>query len=93
MSNEEVLEKYKYNPEQSLFENGFTKLKCSFEKTFESESGNITVFDYDYCIHGEGLEAVNTIIGQELLDCEEGDVVQIQNGSYLNEVEVVSITN
>ena len=73
LSNEEVLEKYKHNPEQSLFENGFTKLKCSFERTFESESGNITVFEYDYCIHGEGLEAVNTIIGQELLDCSKND--------------------
>lgn len=73
LSNEEVLEKYKHNPEQSLFENGFTKLKCSFERTFESESGNITVFEYDYCIHGEGLEAVNTIIGQQLLDCSKND--------------------
>ena len=73
LSDEEILEKYKYNPEQSLFENGFTKLKCSWEKKFESKSGNITVFDYDYCIHGEGLEAINTIIGQELLDCCKND--------------------
>ena len=41
----------------------------------------------------DGKVGIHTAMGQELLDCEEGDVVQIQNGSYLNEVEVISIDN
>jgi len=41
----------------------------------------------------KGQIGIHTAMGQELLDCEESDVVRIQSGSYLNEVKVITINN